>query len=606
MSLSRTLAAAAAALWIAAPLPAAAQETPKPPPSASSATPPATPPGEDAPKPAAADAEAPAGPDPAKKEEAREHFLRGLKLLKEDAWQAALAEFLLSRELYPTRSATTNAGVVLRKLERFDESLDMFEAVLRDFGELPPAEKQLAQRSVAELRELVGTIEITGSVPGASIVVDGHNRADYPLIDPLRVGAGSHAVRVFKEGFEPFEARVEVAGGQTIRVPAKLEPLRASGRLRVAEKGGKKLEVVVDGAVVGVTPWEGVLSIGDRVVLLRGDEDWGSPPVAAKVKSGETSTLTLEAARLESSLAVSVLPAGAAITIDAVTVGSGVWDGRLQKGAHRVEAKADGFFARAVDVSLDRGEREQVTLKLERDEDADKWRKPSKIKVELVGGFGLTPSFGGDVAGGCEGDCSRGVGVGALGMLHGTYEFGSGFGVGVAGGWLHLVQSVEGRAATLKSTGLSPSSGTTHEDLRLGGFLVGATAGLGFDASERVPALLRLGVGALVGSARNVRGGTFATRSGSYEAPDVENTPSASFLYLDPEARIGVRVLDQLELSAGVQALFLIAISKPRWGADENPPLVVPGDGFSTYPDEALVGDLMVVVAPSVGARYTF
>src|SRR5262249_27673080 len=152
--------------------------------------------------------------------------------------------------------------------ERFDESLDMFEGVLRDFVGIPAPEKEAAQKAVAELRALVGTLDIDGSVPGATIVVDGKNRADYPLIDPLRVGAGSHTLRVFKAGFEPFESRVDVAGGQIVRVTAALKPLRASGRLRVSENDGKRLEVLVDGALVGVTPWDGVLSLGPHAVVL--------------------------------------------------------------------------------------------------------------------------------------------------------------------------------------------------------------------------------------------------------------------------------------------------------------------------------------------------
>jgi len=64
-----------------------------------------------------------------------------------------------------------------------------------------------------ELRKLVGTIEIEEAEPGATIVIDGQNRGDYPPLVPLRVGRGSHTVRVHKAGFVPFETRVDVAGG---------------------------------------------------------------------------------------------------------------------------------------------------------------------------------------------------------------------------------------------------------------------------------------------------------------------------------------------------------------------------------------------------------
>jgi hypothetical protein len=74
-----------------------------------------------------------AAPDPAAaKAEARARFDRGLTLLREEAWGPALAEFLASRKLYPTRNATTNAAICLRKLQRYDESLgDVRDAAAR-------------------------------------------------------------------------------------------------------------------------------------------------------------------------------------------------------------------------------------------------------------------------------------------------------------------------------------------------------------------------------------------------------------------------------------------------------------------------------------------
>ena len=586
------------------PSPPGSATTPAP--GASSAPPPATSAPDAAAPPAAGPAAAPEdGPNPANKAEAELHFKRGLKLFEENAWTAALAEFLLSRELYPTRTATNNAAVCLRKLNRFDEALDMYETLLREFVSLAADKKSAAQKEVAELRELVGTIDITGSEPGASIVVDGRTRQDYPLIDPLRVSAGTHIVRVIKAGFEPFEAQQEVAGGQTVHLVAKLRALTASGRLRVTERSGKALEVVVDGAVVGVTPWEGVLAIGEHVVLLRGDEDLGTQPAIAPVKRDEATTLTLAAEALESSLLVEVTPPGASVTIDAIPVGRGVWDGRLRKGDHTIEAFAEGFFPAKEQTSLDRGERKKVRLVLQRDDDAAKWRTPAKITFDVSGGFAMAPSFGGDVAGGCDGDCSSGIGVGGAVLLHAGYEFGSGFGLGLAGGYLHAEQDVTGRAAQLEPTGLDPRPGTTEERLRLRGFLVGVTAGM--HIGERFPARFRLGAGALIGSIRSDRVGQFMTRSGeTYQAPELANDASAAFVYIDPEASIGIRVTDQFELSAGLQALILINATQPKWGADEDPMVVVPKDGLSSYPDESLAGGVVVVIVPGISARYTF
>src|SRR5262249_11366628 len=46
----------------------------------------------------------------AKRSEARGHFEKGLALFEKEAWDAALAEFIRSRAIYPTRAATENAA----------------------------------------------------------------------------------------------------------------------------------------------------------------------------------------------------------------------------------------------------------------------------------------------------------------------------------------------------------------------------------------------------------------------------------------------------------------------------------------------------------------
>jgi hypothetical protein len=471
---------------------------------------------------------------------------------------------------------------------------------------MPADKKQAARKEVAELRALVGTIDVVDAEPGASIVVDGRPRADYPLIDPLRVSAGSHAIRVFKEGFRAFEGSVDVAGGQTVRVVAKMPALTASGRLKVSEKSGKKLDVVVDGAVVGVTPWEGTVAVGDHVVLLQGDADLGTPPSAAPVKKDDLTQITLSAEALESSLLVDVTPSSGKLVIDSVPVGRGVWDGRLKAGAHTIVASEDGFFPQKKQITLERGDRKEVHVKLERDENAEHWRKPSKIAIDLSGGFAVGPTLGGAVAGGCSGSCSKSPALGGLVVLNATYEFGSGFGIGLAGGLLQTSQSIHRRKATLVPVGLEPGlSGTSEDSLRLRAGLVGISAGA--HLFERFPLHLRLGAGAVIGTARDLRDGLFTTRAGAtYDAPPLESRATAAYVYIDPEATVGVRIGDHLELGAGLQALVLIAAAAPTWGAGSKTEVVAGADGLAKYPsDDKLVGTTVLFI-PGLNARVDF
>lgn len=539
-----------------------------------------------------------------KSAEARVHFEKGLKLLDEGIWDAALAEFLQSRLLFPTRSATNNAAICMRKLNRFDEALDLFEALLREFPDLPADVKASAQRAMVELGELVGTVEIKGSEPGAAIVIDGRNRGEFPVLTPIRVSAGSHLVRVYKEGFEPFEARVEVAGGQTARTVARLSALAESGRLRVTEKSGKVLDVVVDSVVVGKTPWEGRLSVGAHQVVLRGEGNQGTQPVSAPVRLQQVTALTLTVEELTASIRIEPTPAGASVAIDSVTVGQGIWEGRLRDGAHLVEVAAEGFVAVRRQVSLERGEQEVVSVALQRDADSPLWRKPARFMLEIDGAMPLTPSFGGEVAGNCGDQCSRDVGFGGYGVFRAGYEFGSGFGFGVTAGYLLLRQATTGRQTTIQPVGLDSGPGMADDTLTFQGFLAGIFAGLSF--GERYPLHLRLGGGVLIGSIADQRSGTFQARDGStYGVAPVRDAPSATFFHVGPEVRLGIRVTDDLELTAGVEGLLLIALNEPMW----DPRLQVDAstDGFGVFTDSAaLTGPIVVAIAPGLGARYDF
>ncbi|WP_437946933.1 PEGA domain-containing protein [Sorangium sp. So ce296] len=149
----------------------------------------------------------------------------------------------------------------------------MLEGLLATYGDaLPAAVKTAAQKEVIALRDRVGTIALVKAEPGAAVVIDGRARGEHPSAAPLRVVAGTHVVRIYKEGFEPFETAASVAGGQTTSVVARLAPLVASGRLRVAERSGRALAVMVDGFEVGKTPWEGPIAVGEHTVVLRGED----------------------------------------------------------------------------------------------------------------------------------------------------------------------------------------------------------------------------------------------------------------------------------------------------------------------------------------------
>ena len=557
----------------------------------------------------AAPAPGPAAPSPAsstsdaKKDEAKARFERGMTLFDKKVWDAALVEFLESRAAFPTRSNTQNAAICLRNLNRFDEALDMFEALVKEFPTLSPTDRSAVEKEIGELQGLVGAIDIRSHEDGALITVDGRERGKTPS-PALRVSAGTHVMRVYKEGFAPVEKRVEVAGRQTLVVDAKLETLAQSGRLSVSEDGGKGAEVLVDNVVVGKTPWQGLVATGEHVVFLRGEGNLGTQPANATVRINQVTPIVLALESLECSLRVEPSPSGASVAVDGVVVGNGLWDGRLRKGRHKIEVAQNGFLPQARQLELAQGAKERIAVQLERDPDSPLWQaqKKPRIFVELAPSFPVALLFGGDVSD----SGSASFPLGFLGRAHLGYELPTGLGFSLDAGYMYLARTVDNRETVIRPVGKPEARGTASDKLSLKGVLVGGSVHLHRNTfGEKLPLLLRVGLGALLANANDRRSGEFTPAGGTPISVDTTRTSTdVPYLYIAPEVRVGYRIGDRLELSAGLELMVLVGLKPARW--DQNNAVVLGNQGLAGYDSQTLAGSTLFLVNPGVGARFDF
>jgi PEGA domain len=207
----------------------------------------------------------------ADKDQARGHFERGTQLVRERLWDAALAEFLASRALFRTRGNTRNAAVCLRELQRYDEALDMLEALVQEFPDSTGDDRAAVDTEVTFLRQRVGTIEVRTSTEGGRVQIDERDRGVTPTGAPLRVSIGTHVVRVRKEGYVEIETRVEVAGGANIVVDATLRLVPSLDATLRIEPSPPASSVVLDGVPVGRGVWEGRVRSGRHRVDVEQD-----------------------------------------------------------------------------------------------------------------------------------------------------------------------------------------------------------------------------------------------------------------------------------------------------------------------------------------------
>ena len=539
----------------------------------------------------------PAAPSESQQDDARNHFALGLAHFDREEWPAALVEFLKSRELFPSKGNTKNAAICLRKVGRYDESLNMFETLLRDFPDVSPTDRTLAQTEIAELQASVGTVEIKDAPSGSGITIDGIDRGKAPLKSALRLSAGTHNIRVTQEGALPFEARVDLAGKQNAVIHVRLGALTQAGTLHVSDHAGRTLDVIIDGGVVGKTPWEGALAPGPHTVWLVGEGNIGTPPIRTNVKVNEVITVDLISESLPGEIKISPQPSGAEVSIDDVVVGHGPWKGRLRSGPHKAVVRLEGYAPYTLEFTL--GDKlSDLDVKLQPAVEASH----ARISLELDASAAVGLLWGGDLSGNCSGSCSSSVPLGFEGIFHGDYTFSSGFGLGVHAGYLLLTHSLDGRTAEVTSPGRPISNGTVKDALRLGGFAVGADAQ--FKVGDVWPITLRLGVGALIASIRDSRTGSFIDSTKVSYNVDTAQSGSAIYVYVAPEVRFGRRFGEHFELNIGTQLLTLAALSSPSWNTAQT--VSSGADGVGTFPKQSLAGSVVLAVTPGIGAKYEF
>lgn len=567
-----------ALLWFVALLLAAAS-APARPASPKRAPPASAPPAQSG---NAAPAAATATPSPEqaleqKKQQAKEHFIKGLEFVQNENWDAALAEFLASRDLYPTRVALENAGICLRELKRYSEALDMYHQLLAKFGNsLAPQKLQMVRRAITQLEGDVGRITVSADQAGSNVVVDGRQRGKTPLPKPIVVNAGTHTVRVYREGFETFEKQVLVAGRQSKSVSAHLVALRAVGTLTVTEAAGQKLDVVVDGAVVGKTPWSGSVSVGTHTVLLRGKDELGTPPSSAIVKQGSTAELTLRAAKLDASIRVEPTPSNAEVDIDGVSVGHGIWEGRLTSGRHRLEVGADGFIAYRKNITLRGGPREVLRISLDRDLTNPMWKAGfvPHLYAEVVGGATWAPSFGGSADKSCSSatSCSETPPLGFLAGARGGYEVAKGLGLELFLGAIYAKETTTRRVVANGEYG-PWTSNAAEDSTEIFGPAAALSASYRF--LDKTPLTFRMWVGVARVKASFANSGRF---NGTAQDASGKNVPASADVSVPeqdphlwipfggPEVRIGYRFTKHLSVDIGAALLLMFPSDTPRTG----------------------------------------
>lgn len=565
----------------------------------------------------------------AAKKNAAELFKSGREAWSKGQWGEALLQYEGSMRAYPSWSALTAMASCLVKLQRHDEALDAFEKALQDFSDkLPTKMRASALEQVDIIRKVTGSFMITGAPAGSLVFIDGRLRGDHPLNAPVPTLVGQHWIKVYKEGFVVYEKDVDIAKGGIATLDVTLAPLPNAGKLKVGEVGKRPMEVLIDGVPVGITPWEGPVSPGPHSVSLRpmtirdkpqnatcdteesadipadaGDptsHEMGTEPVTVNVKAGETTPIDLKAERLSAVVRIVPSPPDAAVYIDGVFVGRGPYLGRAKPGKHVVKTQSDGYVAIAQEIDAKDGSEVTPALSMKKDLNAPKWVRTGRFVVEVRGGVPLAGSLGGEVATSCNASCQQSLATGANVTLRVGYDAPNGLGGGLTFGYFQIGESHLGFDASLSING-TPQAGKANDSTLLQNFIAGVYGS--YRLGSRFPLRLGIGAGVMYGRTEYIRDGTFA---GNAIGP-LRQTGYFPWVYVEPEARVGVRISEGWSAGIAISGLIILAPRIPVWTQDmkvnahsDNP------DQLGTFTQEPITSNVFFAMNQGLYVQYGF
>ncbi len=298
-----------------------------------------------------------AAPTKAQQQEAATRFKKGLELFKDGDYQAALIEFRRANELAPNYNVLYNIGQVYFQLQDYPNALHALEGYLSEGGSSIPSSRHAdVQRDIDKLRARVANMEIVATVADADVAIDDISVGKSPLAKPIMVSAGRHKVTISKTGFTPTTKVVEIASGDSLKVP--IDPVEQKANVVVVPDPNKPPEPVVVAPAPPPenlppppppaprsVPWAGIVVTGGLTIgsVITGVLALGAKSsLQTDLKSPSATRASLDSAHSKMTglaLATDIL-AGSAIVAFGVTLGVGLSGPSKKDGAPAPAAAA--------------------------------------------------------------------------------------------------------------------------------------------------------------------------------------------------------------------------------------------------------------------------
>jgi hypothetical protein len=158
--------------------------------------------------------------DPSRKDEAAKLVAQGTSRFDRRDFQGALDRYREAYAIYPAPKLHYNIALALSGMARSAEAADELTRFLATAGDAPADARAQATKLLAALDRELGKIAIDATAAGATASVDGRDVGEPPI--ELHAAPGSHAIRIVKAGYVPWERTIQVSAGTTARANGDL------------------------------------------------------------------------------------------------------------------------------------------------------------------------------------------------------------------------------------------------------------------------------------------------------------------------------------------------------------------------------------------------
>ena len=153
---------------------------------------------------------------------ARAAFQSGVESYSAQRYAEALESFQAAYRIAPHPSVRVNMANCYEGLGRPVEALNHFERFLIEAENPAPAQDQEVRAAIARLQQQVGEVFFDIQPEGSTVTIDEETTLTAPILDGVKLSAGTHSIRVTRPGHTTSEQQVVIAGGARRELPIYL------------------------------------------------------------------------------------------------------------------------------------------------------------------------------------------------------------------------------------------------------------------------------------------------------------------------------------------------------------------------------------------------